>query len=168
MKGGVVRLLCGVLRNSSIIPSLSSMETLDQGGGSRMREHRNQLHERKTSSIMNRGILASAVLLAASLSLGCHLGPQKSGCSDCGGDCAGGGACAVVEPYGASRNYLPNGGQGGPLAGKHNKHFRGPQSHVGNMPGPATGPAQPGITYPYYTTRGPRDFLNPNPPSIGR
>ena len=30
-------------------------------------------------------------------------------------------------------------------------------------PGPATGT----VTYPYYTTRGPRDFLAKNPPSIG-
>jgi hypothetical protein len=29
--------------------------------------------------------------------------------------------------------------------------------------GPQTGQ----VVYPYYTTRGPRDFLNPNPPSIG-
>lgn len=32
------------------------------------------------------------------------------------------------------------------------------------------GPAGPGsaqVAYPYYTTRGPRDFLMPNPPSIG-
>ena len=31
-------------------------------------------------------------------------------------------------------------------------------------PGPPTG----AVTYPYYTTRGPRDFLSGNPPSIGR
>jgi hypothetical protein len=30
-------------------------------------------------------------------------------------------------------------------------------------PGPATG----AVTYPYYTTRGPRDFLAKNPSSIG-
>ena len=30
-------------------------------------------------------------------------------------------------------------------------------------PGPPTG----AITYPYYTNRGPRDFLAENPPSIG-
>lgn len=30
-------------------------------------------------------------------------------------------------------------------------------------PGPPTG----AVTYPYYTTRGPRDFLAKNPPSIG-
>ncbi len=32
-----------------------------------------------------------------------------------------------------------------------------------NTPGPPTG----AITYPYYTIRGPRDFLADNPPSIG-
>lgn len=31
--------------------------------------------------------------------------------------------------------------------------------------GSGVGAAQVG--YPYYTVRGPRDFLNPNPPSIG-
>ena len=30
-------------------------------------------------------------------------------------------------------------------------------------PGPSTGT----VTYPYYTNRGPRDFLADNPPSIG-
>ena len=34
--------------------------------------------------------------------------------------------------------------------------------HCGN-PGPPTG----GVAYPYYTVRGPRDFLADNPPSIG-
>ena len=29
------------------------------------------------------------------------------------------------------------------------------------------GPAVGAVSYPYYTTRGPRDFLDPNPPSIG-
>ncbi|MEN6459158.1 MAG: hypothetical protein ABFC63_09530 [Thermoguttaceae bacterium] len=29
------------------------------------------------------------------------------------------------------------------------------------------GPASAAVTYPYYTTRGPRDFLAKNPPSIG-
>jgi hypothetical protein len=29
------------------------------------------------------------------------------------------------------------------------------------------GPATGAVTYPYYTTRGPRDFLAKNPPSIG-
>jgi hypothetical protein len=32
---------------------------------------------------------------------------------------------------------------------------------------PAAGPATGAITYPYYTVRGPRDFLAKNPGSIG-
>jgi hypothetical protein len=31
----------------------------------------------------------------------------------------------------------------------------------------AGGPPVGAVAYPYYTTRGPRDFLSPNPPSIG-
>ncbi|MEN6406316.1 MAG: hypothetical protein ABFC77_07585 [Thermoguttaceae bacterium] len=33
--------------------------------------------------------------------------------------------------------------------------------------GQAAGPATGAVAYPYYTTRGPRDFLANNPPSIG-
>jgi hypothetical protein len=47
------------------------------------------------------------------------------------------------------------------------------QSQVPRLPhgaeqqmGPA-GPATAAYGYPYYTTRGPRDFLMANPPSIG-
>jgi hypothetical protein len=32
----------------------------------------------------------------------------------------------------------------------------------------AAGPPTAQVAYPYYTTRAPRDFLNPNPRSIGR
>jgi hypothetical protein len=32
----------------------------------------------------------------------------------------------------------------------------------------AAGPATAQVAYPYYTTRGPRDFLLNNPPTIGR
>src|SRR5688572_18513002 len=32
----------------------------------------------------------------------------------------------------------------------------------------AAGPASAQVAYPYYTTRGPRDFLLNNPPTIGR
>ena len=34
--------------------------------------------------------------------------------------------------------------------------------------GKAIGPNTGAVVYPYYTTRGPRDFLMDNPPSIGR
>jgi hypothetical protein len=49
---------------------------------------------------------------------------------------------------------------------------RGLPSRVGHVPhgynaGPA-GPPTASYAYPYYTTRAPRDFLQDNPPSIGR
>ena len=56
----------------------------------------------------------------------------------------------------------------GPLA-EHfaaGRHHRGPQSHMGPA-GPADGPAIGQTTYPYYTTRGPRDFFASRPASIG-
>jgi hypothetical protein len=73
-----------------------------------------------------------------------------------------------MDLSGANANYAPNGGKGGPLGAIAGRHHAGPQSHTGPGPGPAMGPASPTYGYPYYTTRGPRDFLNPNPPSIGR
>jgi hypothetical protein len=64
--------------------------------------------------------------------------------------------------------YGTRGGHAGILAAHHGRHHRGPQSHLGPYPGPADGPPSPTVTYPYYTTRGPRDFLMDNPPTIGR
>lgn len=74
-----------------------------------------------------------------------------NGCADgtCdSGNCAEGG-CA--DGSGAQRPGLMPGGRG-----PHQGY--GPQNF-----GPPTG----AVAYPYYTTRGPRDFLEPNPPSIG-
>ena len=50
--------------------------------------------------------------------------------------------------------------------------FSGPRPYAGDIPHTAHpqgagGPGAPQYVYPYYTTRGPRDFLQSNPPSIG-
>jgi hypothetical protein len=131
---------------------------------------------------MKRATIASAVLVLTTLCVGCQSrmgthsggpgGLLAGGCNDCGtadGHCDDGSCLASdpIEAYGANANYLPNEGRGGPLAALHGRHHRGPQSHLGDQPGPAMGPASPTYGYPYYTTRGPRDFLNPDPPSIG-
>ena len=126
---------------------------------------------------MKRPMMAMALLAVASLGVGCQskMGTcpgGNCGLSSGGGDCGvmAGGACQAsppIDPYGANTNYEPNEGRGGILAALHGRHHRGPQSHMGSEPGPAMGPASPTYGYPYYTTRGPRDFLNPNPPSIG-
>lgn len=54
---------------------------------------------------------------------------------------------------------------------RHHMRGRGLLGH-GGMHGRrapvAGGPPTAQVAYPYYTTRAPRDFLNPNPRSIGR
>ena len=68
-------------------------------------------------------------------------------------------------------------GHSGPLCGACNKirglaGLGGGNPYGGAIPHTAQGPGQSGLApsyaYPYYTTRGPRDFLIDNPPSIGR
>jgi len=57
-------------------------------------------------------------------------------------------------------------GMGGGLHGAGN----GGMSHAQYRSDDQVGSGVPGptVAYPYYTTRGPRDFLLDNPPSIGR
>jgi hypothetical protein len=88
---------------------------------------------------MKRALLLIA--LAALVSgTGCHSLKKKSGC----------------EPYGAgppaANGMFPVWQQ------HHDPAYFGPQ------PG---APSAPQATYPYYTTRGPRDFLAPSTPPIG-
>jgi len=103
----------------------------------------------------------------------CHDAPENcASCGDCGdcGDCGSGcgasccgGTCGEVVCEGVACDVLHKAGNccgtcknclaglfGGCLARKHAR------------PGPPTN-----IPYPYYTLRGPRDFLVDNPPSIG-
>ena len=95
-------------------------------------------------------VMTALAVLAAS---GCHHNLARNGrggCSDCGGghaSLAGGGGRGIGGPGAVPR--LPHGA-------------------VADMNNPANG-GPPGATvaYPYYTVRAPRDFLAPNPPSIG-
>ena len=92
--------------------------------------------------------------------------PETCGsCADaCGADCCGGMACGgesngLAGLLGIDRRmgYAcdPGAGGCGPLG-----CLRGRQSYT-------PGPPSAGVTYPYYTTRGPRDFLAASPRSIG-
>jgi hypothetical protein len=84
---------------------------------------------------------------------GCQTGGcQTGGCQDCEG-----GVCRV-----------PHTGRYGGLA----KHHLSPaeKAALAGTDYGAIGPAGPptgAVAYPYYTTRGPRDFLAKRPPSIG-
>ena len=95
---------------------------------------------------MKARLLCALALVVAFASTGCHSINLCDGCHGHGrhAGIGGGGGSGVAD--GRRVNY-----------GHHQtRTYDGP-------PGPAT--AQVG--YPYYTVRGPRDFLVNNPPSIG-
>ena len=78
-----------------------------------------------------------------------HCGIHAKGCCDtCGAD-EGSCGCGHHGHHGHHGLGHHHGGMGGPNAA------------------PPYGPPAAQVTYPYYTTRGPRDFLLNNPPSIG-
>ena len=56
------------------------------------------------------------------------------------------------------------GGGGSGLADGRNANYGHHQTRTYDGP---QGPATAQVGYPYYTTRGPRDFFTNNPPSIG-
>lgn len=90
------------------------------------------------------------LLLAAALTL-TATGCAGNRCS-CGGNGCGPGQ---LRP----RGFALHRDHGGMLG-----HRGGPGAADEGMPGPGSA----AIGYPYYTVRGPRDFLVDNPPSIGR
>ena len=119
-----------------------------------------------------------------------NCGNGNCGSGDCGnGNCGSGGGgdgdcgrCGGM--FGKARGCMGggcNGGrtgcQAGPLGWQQggldyssnlNPGFLGHNAGQAVAAQPFTpGPPQAQVAYPYYTHRGPRDFLNPNPPSIG-
>jgi len=108
------------------------------------------------------------------------------GCSDCGyagGSVNGGGYASRSANGGGYANGPPGGAYaGGPQGGQGGQG--GPRVMVNNRPANghpfvkqrrdsgddyefAAGPPTGATTYPYYTNRGPRDFLARNPRDIG-
>jgi hypothetical protein len=99
---------------------------------------------------MKQGFFALVALAVLASGGGCHLLPGQ------GKTPPGGSSCPTCGP-GMAR---ARGGH------HHGGHLRNLPNNGSAMPVPA-GPPSAQVAYPYYTTRGPRDFLNPNPPSIG-
>ncbi|MDA0818044.1 MAG: hypothetical protein O2946_10835 [Planctomycetota bacterium] len=85
-------------------------------------------------------------------------------CTD--GDCVNGGCYGRMCPDGSCQACRQHVGRYGGLA--RHRLTRGERCALGGSEqiGPA-GPPTGGVAYPYYTTRGPRDFLAKCPPSIG-
>jgi hypothetical protein len=119
-------------------------------------------------------LLAGAIMLVSSTGccclskLWCHHwgmcpwgGCQEEACGEACGDSCG-------ESCGAGGCDNCNSHHGHGLIGHHPRHAPG-QGHFGTnatYAGPS-GPPTGAVAYPYYTNRGPRDFLADNPPSIG-
>ena len=118
------------------------------------------------------------ILLAAVMSVGCA--GTRGGCKACGqvggcdvgcdggcesGMCGPGGQGGMMGAGGCPGGNCGIGNQGGLRAAAMAR-----RSRLADQRGPAAMPGPPAatVTYPYYTTRAPRDFLMDNPPSIGR
>jgi hypothetical protein len=86
-------------------------------------------------------------------------GPRAPTCCDCG-DCTSAGP---PPGYGGPQGYCggPSGYGGQPIGGQ------GRPLCANNYVPANSGPPSGAVAYPYYTTRGPRDFLANNPGSIG-
>lgn len=131
---------------------------------------------------MKRFVLAALLLAAIGSQTGCCLLDRifccGYGCGPCGG--CGGGGCGggcYDEGYscgdsccGDGGGYYEGGGGYGGGGGCSSCGYaaHGPQQ-MANGPeyGYAQGPPSAGVTYPYYTNRGPRDFLAARPRNIG-
>jgi hypothetical protein len=109
-----------------------------------------------------------------------HEGPCQAGCgAACGG--AGCSDCGMAGNSVTEGGYVDGGyenmqmGPGSyaqrPVGRKHHPAGGHPMVHQRRNAGGqyefAAGPPTGGVTYPYYTNRGPRDFLAKNPRSIG-
>jgi hypothetical protein len=96
----------------------------------------------------------------------CRIGWQRGG-TDYGAHLSHSGAYCLD---GTRKGQLLHGGglhgAGGGLHGAGNPGMTHAQYREDDQVG--SGVAGPTVAYPYYTTRGPRDFLLDNPPSIGR
>jgi hypothetical protein len=120
-------------------------------------------------------ILAAALVMMIGAS-GC-----ASTCNDCNSCSSGGGLLGKLGNHGCNSCGTANcnvstgcracglGWQHGGLDYSEGLATGNPlHARPGRQSPAVAGPPTAGVAYPYYTVRGPRDFLLDNPPSIGR
>ena len=112
----------------------------------------------------------TAIVLAGLTGCIAHHRPRAAACV--GGDCAAApeGCCATTQHGGQS--CADPSDDGAVPAKKHccpllGRLGRRQPAEAAEQPVAEAGPPGGAITYPYYTNRGPRDFLAKNPQSIG-
>jgi len=133
---------------------------------SRMRGRMDQLKNRERSGLLSGGWLASTEPVMNQTSGGAGGMMASGGLLGNGKLLAGGGMQGRCGP-----GCLKCGGRGCGLRGRMDPAAQHPYGgqipHTDGHMG-ANGPVSPTYAYPYYTTRGPRDFFIDNPPTIGR
>lgn len=104
---------------------------------------------------MKRVVLSIAIAFSLLSSPGCKLLEKNGNCNPCNGN-VGCRPCKLGWQRGGTdyQRFLGNNGS---------YRNAGPAGADG-----VGGPPVAQVAYPYYTTRGPRDFLMDNPPTIGR
>jgi hypothetical protein len=100
----------------------------------------------KESPAMKARLLCAVLLFVVCAATGCHT------VNLCDGS------------HHAAKGLGRYGGGGSGLADGRNANYGHHQTRTYDGP---QGPATAQVGYPYYTTRGPRDFFTNNPPSIG-
>jgi hypothetical protein len=132
---------------------------------------------RHLSALMLASLVACSVGCQSCTSGSCGAGglwgaiSGGAGCDD--GSCVAGANGAAVMEGDCADGSCGLGGGGGILGDKlRGGHGRlaaaAGQACNGTNCGMTYGPTMGAVTYPYYTTRGPRDFFLDDPPSIGR
>jgi hypothetical protein len=105
---------------------------------------------------MKRALLGLAMVISLAAANGCTaLGPCSTGnCPD--------GSCGI-DGHAKGRLGSHHAASTHPRLMALRRHMEGPGPHDGMY-----GPPSAAIAYPYYTTRAPRDYFEPAPPTIGR
>jgi hypothetical protein len=175
LQAGQFAWIMPVIRFISILPEVVPMRTVrsttvpnavTQTTTAKLLPPRLWWHFERKEQYMRQWIVSLSLLCLLSACVGC----QGIGCRDCGprgkfkglfgakkaacGACASGGCESGACGGGACAGG--NCGLGGGMAAMHQRPPEGP-----------AGPPVGTYAYPYYTLRGPRDFLQNNPPSIG-
>ena len=114
---------------------------------------------RESVTMTRAAILLSFALLAFSHA-GCQMPGHGSNLGGYAGNCASGNCGSSCAEGNCGTGHVPVGE--GFLAALHGR------DRLNGLNGGPAGPAAAAYSYPYYTTRGPRDFLLDQPPTIGR
>jgi hypothetical protein len=126
---------------------------------------------------MKQMILALVAIVTVASSTGCCCFDRLfcrplwcGGCGSCGSSC--GDDCGCEEDCGCGSGHgamygSHHGGGGCSSCGIASHHPRHTERNDGGQVAFDSGPPTGQVTYPYYTTRGPRDYLARNPRSIG-